>query len=283
MSPTSPSPPQKHKLFSCRAHAHGFELVLVHLQQQPPLGREQLGPLERQLQRQLSLHLLQQQQCPPGAVRVVTGWQQQGCSSIGAEAAAASAAVAAAGEGAMGCSPPPAEGHVLTAVLLSAADAQWPLLAASTAAVAGGLPASADLDRGGGDGVIDSAAADLDAAIAAPARLRERLRAVAGPLAARDPDFVLVSAVERDAEAWAIELWCLSKSCLPVVPGHHEHWCCFLAIQVTGPALTLAGFPAWCVRVSEVYGGGGPLARLTAARLDAVLRRFSRTQQRFGK
>lgn len=52
--------------------------------------------------------------------------------------------------------------------------------------------------------------------------------------------------------------------------------------QVTGPALTLAGFPAWCVRTAEMYGIG-PLAALTPGRLAAALRRYSATKQRFGK
>lgn len=55
-----------------------------------------------------------------------------------------------------------------------------------------------------------------------------------------------------------------------------------LLAQVTGPALSLAGFPAWAVRVSEIYGVG-PLAALDAGRLQAALRRFCTTKQRFGK
>jgi undecaprenyl pyrophosphate synthase len=53
-------------------------------------------------------------------------------------------------------------------------------------------------------------------------------------------------------------------------------------LQVTGPALTLAGFPAWTVRTSEIYGVG-PLARLDAVALQAALSRFCTTKQRFGK
>lgn len=52
--------------------------------------------------------------------------------------------------------------------------------------------------------------------------------------------------------------------------------------QVTGPALTLAGFPAWAVRTSEIYGVG-PLAAVTPDRLQAALQRFTATKQRFGK
>lgn len=52
--------------------------------------------------------------------------------------------------------------------------------------------------------------------------------------------------------------------------------------QVTGPALTLAGFPAWAVRASEIYGVG-PLAALGEAQLEAAAQRFCATKQRFGK
>lgn len=65
--------------------------------------------------------------------------------------------------------------------------------------------------------------------------------------------------------------WCHPSS-LPV---------CQVA-QVTGPALTLAGFPAWAVRSSEIYGVGS-LARLDAAVLQDALHRFCTTKQRFGK
>lgn len=53
--------------------------------------------------------------------------------------------------------------------------------------------------------------------------------------------------------------------------------------QVTGPALTLAGFPAWAARTAEIYGVG-PLAAVEAEGLAAALRRYrTRTKQRFGK
>ena len=57
-------------------------------------------------------------------------------------------------------------------------------------------------------------------------------------------------------------------------------WCG--PLQVTGPALTLAGFPAWLVRTSEIYGVGA-LSQLSDSQLDAALRRFCTTKQRFGK
>lgn len=52
--------------------------------------------------------------------------------------------------------------------------------------------------------------------------------------------------------------------------------------QVTGPTLTLAGFPSWLVRSSEIYEAG-PLARLAAEPLEAAMQRYCRTKQRFGK
>lgn len=69
--------------------------------------------------------------------------------------------------------------------------------------------------------------------------------------------------------------------CDPALVPCRPAWpCC--PTQVTGPALTLAGFPAWCVRASEIYGVG-PLAAVTPARLAGALRRFGATKQRFGK
>ena len=51
--------------------------------------------------------------------------------------------------------------------------------------------------------------------------------------------------------------------------------------QVFGRAFTLAGFPPWRLRLAEVYHMG-PLAALTPARFEGVLRRYRRTHQRFG-
>jgi hypothetical protein len=53
-------------------------------------------------------------------------------------------------------------------------------------------------------------------------------------------------------------------------------------LQVTGPALSTAGFPAWALRTAEIYGVG-PLAQLGGEQLAAAMRRFCTTKQRFGK
>lgn len=140
----------------CRAHSRGFCTVLVY----EPAGCLQQPHRQRQLELQLLLQRLN------GAVHLQAGWQ-----------AAPGAAAEDAG---------------LTALLLAASDGEWPLLAAAEAADAAGgqreqQPAPAQGQR---DAAASSAA--LDAAIAAPARLRARLQATGGPLAGAEPDFVLV-------------------------------------------------------------------------------------------
>lgn len=54
-----------------------------------------------------------------------------------------------------------------------------------------------------------------------------------------------------------------------------------VALQVFGPAFTLACFPPWRLRLAEVYHLGA-LRLLTPARFAAALRRYRRTHQRFG-
>lgn len=53
-------------------------------------------------------------------------------------------------------------------------------------------------------------------------------------------------------------------------------------VVVFGPALTLAGFPPWAVRTAEFFGVGA-LGSVTRGKLDAVLQRYMRVNQRFGK
>lgn len=143
----------------------------------------------------------------------------------------------------------------MTVLLLSAADGQWPLLASVAASngaqqqqhvrrqpMANGSAASATASNGGAREEEASRAAVLADAAAAPAKLRARVQAAAGPEAGLEPDLVLV----------------------------------------TGGALTLAGYPPWAVRVSEIYGIG-PLAGVTSSKLAAVLARYARTRQRFGR
>ncbi|KAL4856307.1 hypothetical protein ACK3TF_003123 [Chlorella vulgaris] len=201
------------------AHGHGFGLALLH---------EAAGSLQQpHHMRQLELQLLQRRLT--GAVQLQAGWQVH--------------------EGAGAASEASTDAQ-LKAVLLSAAEGQWPLLAVARHTRTG-TPRAEAADAAAAEGVVatDGAtdgcggtAAAIDAAIQAPARLRRRLQAVAGTLAGAEPDFVLV----------------------------------------TGPALTLGGFPAWCVRASEIYGVG-PLAELDADKLQAAMARFCTTKQRFGK
>lgn len=53
-------------------------------------------------------------------------------------------------------------------------------------------------------------------------------------------------------------------------------------VLVFGAAFTLAGFPPWSARASELYHMG-LLEEVTGSRLDAVMRKYMRTRQRFGK
>jgi hypothetical protein len=53
-------------------------------------------------------------------------------------------------------------------------------------------------------------------------------------------------------------------------------------VVVFGSAFTLAGFPPWAVRTAELFEVGA-LAAVTSGKMDAVLRRYLGTRQRFGK
>lgn len=54
-----------------------------------------------------------------------------------------------------------------------------------------------------------------------------------------------------------------------------------LRVQVFGETLTLAGYPPWTVRFSEIYHMGD-LAHVTQRQLTGALQRYCRTSQRFG-
>jgi len=124
--------------------------------------------------------------------------------------------------------------------LLSAADAEEPLLKAaaapSTQAADPLLRNESNLEPRQEEG------SGLEAAIAAPLDIKTRLVAAAGPVAGIEPDIVVVF----------------------------------------GSAFTLAGFPPWAVRTSELFEVGA-LAAVTSGKMDAVLRRYLGTRQRFGK
>ena len=174
-----------------RAHGAGFGTVLLY----EPAGRLQQPHRLRQLELQLLLQRLN------GAVHLQLGWQRQR---------------QRVQPGSGGGSEPGGGG--LTAVLLAAADGEWPLLAAASAASAAAGPAAAGRPQqqqqeadaaaaaragtaaGAADGEEGERAAAIEAAIAAPARLKQRLQAAAGPLAGCEPDFVLVRWVR-------VQLW----------------------------------------------------------------------------
>jgi hypothetical protein len=54
-----------------------------------------------------------------------------------------------------------------------------------------------------------------------------------------------------------------------------------LLLQVFGDAPTLAGYPPWAVRASEIFHMG-PLEQLQPADLQHAMHRYLGTMQRFG-
>ncbi len=123
--------------------------------------------------------------------------------------------------------------------LLSAADAEEPLLKAAESDLDPLLANTSGLEE---MQQKNGSSSLLEAAVAAPIDIKNRLAAVSGPLAGIEPDIVVVF----------------------------------------GPAFTLAGFPPWAVRTAELFEVGA-LAAVTSGKLDAVLRRYLGTRQRFGK
>ena len=53
-------------------------------------------------------------------------------------------------------------------------------------------------------------------------------------------------------------------------------------MQVFGEVLTLAAFPPWLLRFSEIYHAGH-LTAFSRAKLHRILWRYCRTSQRFGR
>lgn len=53
-------------------------------------------------------------------------------------------------------------------------------------------------------------------------------------------------------------------------------------IMIFGGISSLGGFPSWSIRNSEMYDMG-QLGVVTRGKLDAVLKRYKRTKQRFGR
>lgn len=56
---------------------------------------------------------------------------------------------------------------------------------------------------------------------------------------------------------------------------------CMLAMQVFGRTFTLAGYPPWSIRFSEIYHMG-ELTDFTRRKLTDALQRYCKTPQRFG-
>ena len=53
-------------------------------------------------------------------------------------------------------------------------------------------------------------------------------------------------------------------------------------VQVYGEVLTLAAFPPWLLRCSEIFHAG-QLSSFTRAKLHNILWKYCRTSQRFGR
>lgn len=114
--------------------------------------------------------------------------------------------------------------------ILSSRDSEWP------------LRQSLDNSSSSNPAEIPTLADRIGHAMSAPERLKGMMVRAAGPLAALEPDIVIVF----------------------------------------GKALTLAGFPPWSVRVSELYRLG-ELGGVTWGTLDAVFTKHSKARQRFGR
>lgn len=127
--------------------------------------------------------------------------------------------------------------------LLSSDDAEWPLTAAADKIVlVGGGSDSRSREESKSTYINGSDKSNREKAMRAPVQLKHKLSQVAGPAVCLEPDILLVF----------------------------------------GEALTLAGFPSWSVRSSEIYGMGD-VQGVTWSKLDAVMKRHATTRQRFGR
>jgi undecaprenyl pyrophosphate synthase len=129
--------------------------------------------------------------------------------------------------------------------LLSAADAEWPLAEAARKP-----PPS----TGAGEGWQQSGA-DATLPLSGPGRRDALAEAIASPSDLR-------SRIGRVAGPLA-----------EIEPD---------LVLIFGGAFSLAGFPPWVVRSAELFEAG-PLEAVTGSRLDAILRRYKGTRQRFGR
>lgn len=128
--------------------------------------------------------------------------------------------------------------------LLSPADGQWPLDAASRAAAntSNGENVFGVFGENSGDGQGGDSGEPLCRALNASDTLKTQLAAVAGPLVAVEPQLVFVF----------------------------------------GDFPTMAGFPSWTTRNAEFFEAGC-LLHSDKRRFDAILRRYMKVRQRFGK
>jgi hypothetical protein len=118
------------------------------------------------------------------------------------------------------------------------------------------------------------------------------MAAIAGPEAVREPDLVLVSAVSPLRPCF---LMCqkglfqqfpqgnnmIMNATLLNIKAKKTYDLHYMRAQVFGPVLTMAGYPPWPLRFSEIYHMGR-LAGMTRQALRQALRRYCRTSQRFG-
>ena len=190
-------------MFLCRAQLKGFQQVFLY----DPAGEIQ----RREEELRESLKWVD----PGKRIKIWSGWRQEPEPPLSESTGTGSAAASTMG-----------------VALLSAADAEEPLLNAAQAAPTPLESTEQLLEEN----------LRLEAAVAAPLDIKARLAAVAGPLAGIEPDIVVVF----------------------------------------GSAFTLAGFPPWAVRTAEVFEVGA-LGAVTSGKMDAVLRRYLGTRQRFGK
>jgi len=126
--------------------------------------------------------------------------------------------------------------------LLSSDDAEWPLTAAADKLVVVGGGSSSGREGAKSPYGNKSDKLKREKAMRAPVQLKYELSQVAGPAVCLEPDILVIF----------------------------------------GEALTLAGFPSWTVRSSEIYNLGD-VEGVTWSKLDAVMKRHGTTRQRFGR
>jgi len=126
--------------------------------------------------------------------------------------------------------------------LLSSDDAEWPLTTAADEVFTVGGGSGSGREGTKSPYGNNSDKSKREKAMRAPVLLKHKLSQVAGPAVCLEPDILLVF----------------------------------------GEALTLAGFPSWTVRSSEIYSLGN-VEGVTWSKLDAVMKRHGTTRQRFGR